>query len=307
MAPKRDRLRNGAECSRASTRRVGRCTAARLALISQRDRNFLRRHVSASLRSSTTHQQTLHRWRGAHGRGTHVGQMQDALSAHVRAHLVPASVALVIGFALLACAVGTAETGSGAGADTTTQPTDPASPPESTLPASNPTSNGAGADAGATGPDSGAAKAPAGSSSGSSGGGSSGSSSSGSPPVEQLVQLVEQRRKQLRRRVHRSCGTRRDRYVQRLRYQARMPGQRLLRRLLVQSLDDEVRRDACGLLSPARVSDDAARLGARRRPMRRGRRPCDRSPNGGAVAPARGSLRRRATRRPFRARGSGAA
>jgi hypothetical protein len=101
--------------------------------------------------------------------------MHHALSARFRAPVATSGVALVIGVSLLACAVGSTETGTGAGAETTTQPTDPAGP-EATLPSGNTTPHGA--DAGGTTPaDSGAAKP---SSSGSSGAPSSSSGSSGS-------------------------------------------------------------------------------------------------------------------------------
>jgi hypothetical protein len=80
--------------------------------------------------------------------------------------------------------------------------------------------------------------------------------------VIELFQLVE-RRKQLRRRVQRSCGARGHCVVQRVWHQSRLPGQRLLQRLLVQALDDEVRGDAFGLLTEsATMRSGAARGGA---------------------------------------------
>jgi hypothetical protein len=63
--------------------------------------------------------------------------------------------------------------------------------------------------------------------------------------------VLEQRREQLGRCVHRLCGANRDRCVQRLRNEARVPGQRMLRRLLLRPRHCEVRRHASGLLTAA--------------------------------------------------------
>ncbi len=100
--------------------------------------------------------------------------MQQAVSAKFSAYVATSGVALVIGVSLVACAVGSTETGTGAGAETTTQPTDPAAT-AGALP-SNTTPHGA--DAGGTTADAGGSKA---SSSGSSGASASSSGSSGTP------------------------------------------------------------------------------------------------------------------------------